>query len=87
MRARARAAGKGGVVVTGEDDRDKNERPMLGLRTKKATGVRTWLLIDIHGSAQVCALVLLWLGYLHFVWNGEEAKPFNPSRQGLVSTL
>ncbi|CAK9213432.1 unnamed protein product [Sphagnum jensenii] len=53
MRARARAAGKGGVVVTGEDDRDKNERPMLGLRTKKATGVRTWLLIDIHGSAQV----------------------------------
>ncbi|CAK9211768.1 unnamed protein product [Sphagnum troendelagicum] len=53
MRARARAAGKGAVVVTGEDDRDKNERPMLGLRTKKATGVRTWLLIDIHGSAQV----------------------------------
>ncbi|XP_024369036.1 magnesium transporter MRS2-3 [Physcomitrium patens] len=48
---RARGVGKHGVGII-EEERDK-ERHVLGLRVKKGLGVRTWLLIDVKGSAQV----------------------------------
>lgn len=61
MRSRAQGKNGGGgtagaTTTTADDEREKGdrERHVLGLRAKKSMGgVRTWLLIDIHGSAQV----------------------------------
>jgi len=51
MRARG-GVGKHGVGGVVEEEREK-ERHVLGLRVKKGMGVRSWLLIDVKGSAQV----------------------------------
>jgi hypothetical protein len=51
MRARG-GVGKHGVGGGMEEERER-ERHVLGLRVKKGMGVRTWLLIDVKGSARV----------------------------------
>ena len=62
MRSRAQGKNGGGgtagttTTTPADEEREKvdRERHVLGLRAKKSMGgVRTWLLIDIHGSAQV----------------------------------
>lgn len=65
MRSRAQGKNGGGgtagvTITTADEEREKGdrERHVLGLRAKKSMGgVRTWLLIDIHGSAQVLFLL------------------------------
>lgn len=68
MKGDGRHAANAAAVEEEKGERDRH----LGLRAKKGMGVRTWLLIDIHGSSQASSprptsyFFLLLYVYIHY---------------------